>query len=113
VIPQLEAVVALYRAENGRARAVDTQQIRAFRAPLTLTFDFSDENAHNGNGAGGASGHGDAHGQPNWMGNGNGDNHGQGGSLILHAPEEYEKVRMALVTRYEELRARFNEEARK
>jgi hypothetical protein len=115
VIPQLEAVVALYRAENGRARSMDTHQIRAFRTPVTLTFDFADPHAHaNGNGHGSGDGHGEAHG-PSWMGNGNGngDGNGQGSRLILRAPEEYEKTRMALVTRYEELRARFNEEARK
>ena len=49
--------------------------------------------------------------------NGNGNGHPEGytqvSPLALQAPEEYEKTRLALVKRYEELRERFNEEARK
>jgi hypothetical protein len=37
VIPQLEAVVALYRAENGRSRGVDSRTIPAFRDPIRFS----------------------------------------------------------------------------
>jgi hypothetical protein len=103
VVPQLEAVVALYRAENGRARSVDTQQIQSFRTPLTLALDVEEDG--NGNGTG--------HGHANGNGNGHPEGHAGVSALALQAPEEYEKTRLALVKRYEELRERFNEEARK
>jgi len=78
-VPQLEAVVALYRAENGRARGVDPRQIRAFQSPIALTLDFVEPN---------------------------------GDQMALRSPEEYDRERAALQRRFEELRARFNEEAR-
>lgn len=44
VVPQLEAVVALYRAENGRTRGIDSRSIPAFREPVRLSLDFMDSN---------------------------------------------------------------------
>jgi hypothetical protein len=84
-IPQLEAVIALYRAENGRARGIDPRSIGAFQTPITLSLDFADGHAY-GN--------------------------GKGNSLTLRTPEEYEKERAMLQQRFEQLRVRFNEEAR-
>jgi hypothetical protein len=112
VVPQLEAVVALYRAENGRARSLDTHQIPAFRSPLTLALKLPDAHGH-GNGTAHANGNG----HPGWMSNGSGHANGNGNggqvTLALRAPEEYENTRLALVARYEDLRTRFNEEVRK
>lgn len=42
LVPQLEAVVALYRAENGRARGLDPGEIAAFRSPVSLGFDLAE-----------------------------------------------------------------------
>jgi hypothetical protein len=84
-IPQLEAVIALYRAENGRARGIDPRQIGAFQSPISLSLDFGDGHV-NGN--------------------------GKGSGLSLRTPEEYEKERAILQQRFEQLRVRFNEEAR-
>jgi hypothetical protein len=49
----------------------------------------------------------------NGNGHANGNGNGSHATLALRAPEEYEKTRLALVARYEELRARFNEEVKK
>jgi hypothetical protein len=43
VAHQLEAVVALYRAENGRARGLDARAIPAFRAPVQLGLQMDGE----------------------------------------------------------------------
>lgn len=40
---QLEAVVALYRAENGRARGLDTREIPAFAGPVELELEIDEE----------------------------------------------------------------------
>jgi hypothetical protein len=77
-VPQLEAVMALYRAENGRARGLDPRQIRAFQSPISLSLDF----------------------------------HKNGDGLALRTPEDYERERNALQQRFEQLRQRFNEEAK-
>ena len=44
VVRQLEAVIALYRAENGRARQLDTKSLPAFskRVRLRLSVDEAD-----------------------------------------------------------------------
>ena len=39
VVRQLESVIALYRAENGRARGADPRSIRAFEAPVDLGIE--------------------------------------------------------------------------
>ena len=39
VVRELESVIALYRAENGRARGLDPRQIRAFQDPIELGLD--------------------------------------------------------------------------
>jgi hypothetical protein len=44
VLPQLEAVVSLYRAENARSRGLDSKRIAAFRHP----FRFGEENGDGG-----------------------------------------------------------------
>jgi hypothetical protein len=77
-VPQLEAVVSLYRAENGRARGLDPRQIKAFQSPITLSLEF----------------------------------HKNGDGLALRSPEDYDRERQTLQQRFEQLRARFNEEAR-
>lgn len=79
VIPQLEAVIALYRSENGRARGVDSRTIPAFREPVGLAVDFP-----SGNGTG----------------------------LRVRAPDELEEERSRLQARFDDLRTRYNEEAR-
>lgn len=43
LVPQLEAVVALYRAENGRARGLDPDEIEAFRTPISLHIEAADD----------------------------------------------------------------------
>ena len=40
---QLEAVVALYRAENGRARGLDTREITAFHDPVELDLAVDED----------------------------------------------------------------------
>ncbi len=40
---QLEAVVALYRAENGRARGLDTREIPAFQGDVDLELEVDEE----------------------------------------------------------------------
>lgn len=40
VVRELESVVALYRAENGRARGLDTRSIAAFREPVKLEIEI-------------------------------------------------------------------------
>ncbi len=40
---QLEAVVALYRAENGRARGLDTREIPAFQGDVELELEVDEE----------------------------------------------------------------------
>jgi hypothetical protein len=44
VLPQLEAVVSLYRSENARARGLDSKKIPAFRSPVRL----GEENGNHG-----------------------------------------------------------------
>jgi hypothetical protein len=44
VVPQLEAVIALYRAENGRTRGMDSRSIPAFREQVRLSLDFMESN---------------------------------------------------------------------
>jgi hypothetical protein len=70
--------MALYRAENGRARGIDSHQIRAFQTPISLALDFGDAN---------------------------------GDGLALRSPEDYERERMSLQKRFEQIRTFFNEEA--
>ncbi len=79
VVPQLEAVVALYRSENGRARGVDSRSIPAFQKPIRLAEDLED---------------------------------GRGGALQAHTPDDLEHERQVLQARFDDLRQRFNEEAR-
>lgn len=43
LVPQLKAVVALYRAENGRARGLDPDRIEAFRTPISLHIEAVDD----------------------------------------------------------------------
>ncbi|MDX1392955.1 MAG: hypothetical protein R3195_01135 [Gemmatimonadota bacterium] len=40
VVRELESVIALYRAENGRARGLDPRSIRAFRDPVDLGIEI-------------------------------------------------------------------------
>lgn len=43
VVRELESVVALYRAENGRARGVDPRSIVSFRTPVALEIEVTAE----------------------------------------------------------------------
>ncbi|TVP58913.1 MAG: hypothetical protein EA351_02565 [Gemmatimonadales bacterium] len=79
VVPQLEAVVALYRSENGRSRGVDSRSIPSFQKPIRLAVDFEGEN---------------------------------GSGLQARSPEDLEKERQSVQARFDELRQRYNEEAR-
>lgn len=45
VVRELESVVALYRAENGRARGVDTRAIAGFREPVDLGIEIVAQDA--------------------------------------------------------------------
>ncbi len=40
VVRELESVISLYRAENGRARGVDPRTLEAFRAPVSLDIAY-------------------------------------------------------------------------
>jgi hypothetical protein len=81
-VPQLEAVLALYRAENGRARGMDSRGIKAFLTPTSLGGDLL-------------------------LGNG----HAHHDALTLRSPESYDQERVELQSRFDSLRVRFNEEA--
>ncbi len=41
VVREMESVVALYRAENGRARGIDTRAIAAFNSPVQLNIEVA------------------------------------------------------------------------
>ncbi|MCG8469375.1 MAG: hypothetical protein MJB57_14410 [Gemmatimonadetes bacterium] len=43
VVRELESVVALYRAENGRARGLDPRAIAAFRRPIALDIEIKED----------------------------------------------------------------------
>ena len=45
VVSELESVVALYRAENGRARGIDPRGIEAFQEPVDLGIEIEAEDA--------------------------------------------------------------------
>ncbi|CAN5784836.1 hypothetical protein BH23GEM11_BH23GEM11_08760 [soil metagenome] len=79
VVPQLEAVVALYRAENGRARGMESRAIPEFRKPIRLDTELEADG---------------------------------GGGLQERAPNELERERQTMQARFDELRKRYNEEAR-
>jgi hypothetical protein len=46
VVPQVEAVVSLYRAENARNRGLDSQRIAAFHTPVRMAEANGDEADH-------------------------------------------------------------------
>lgn len=82
MVHQLETVITLYRAENGRARGIDPRGIPAFTEPVRLGISLD-----------GADGAGLRAPEP------------------LRPPEDYERERQAIKARFEEVRKRFNEEA--
>ncbi len=43
VARELESVVALYRAENGRARGIDPRSIEAFKTPIRLGIEIAED----------------------------------------------------------------------
>lgn len=43
LVRELESVIALYRAENGRARRIDPRGIKAFQEPVALGIEFQTE----------------------------------------------------------------------
>lgn len=43
LVHELEAVIMLYRAENGRARGIDPRKVPAFAEPVTLDLDVEAE----------------------------------------------------------------------
>lgn len=79
VVPQLEAAVALYRAENGRARGMESRAIPGFRAPIRLDAELEDAGVNR---------------------------------IRAQGPDEFERERRAMQARFDELRKRYNEEAR-
>ena len=46
MVRELEAVIALYRAENGRARGIDPRGVKAFQEPIALGIEFEGEDLH-------------------------------------------------------------------
>ncbi|MGH9379457.1 MAG: hypothetical protein ACRD2Z_02405 [Thermoanaerobaculia bacterium] len=82
LVHQLEAVVALYRAENGRARGLDPGEITAFRKPISLGFVPADLKV------------------------------GHRSTRTQHLVREYGNERSAVQERFEVVRARFSEEVR-
>ncbi|TVR66595.1 MAG: hypothetical protein EA422_01685 [Gemmatimonadales bacterium] len=77
VVTQLESVVSLYRAENGRVRGLDPRRIPAFAAPPEFNLVAPSPN----------------------------------GELVTRSPDEYEVERAELAARFNQVRARFNDEA--
>jgi hypothetical protein len=45
MVRELESVIALYRAENGRARGIDPRTVAAFREPVALEIEIEAEDA--------------------------------------------------------------------